>query len=377
MGWRLSSRKGLPGIINHMQPLLNRLDGLKEKLGSVYAQLNISAKVEELADIEKQLATSEVWNNVERAQLLSKQASSLKQQVEPWQTLVAQVSDIAELMGMGDETMLVEFEEQIDVFEKEYEHLKKDLLFSGEYDSHAVILKLSAGVGGTDAQDWTEMLERMYLRWAEKNGMNTELIERGTGEEAGIKNATYSIAGPYAYGKLKSEHGVHRLVRLSPFNSDNLRQTSFALVEIMPEISTPDEVVLDDKDLKIDVYRAGGHGGQSVNTTDSAVRITHLPTGTTVAIQNERSQLQNKETALKILRSKLAQMQMEQHAETLADLRAGESASWGSQIRNYVLHPYQQVKDTRTKHEDKDTTGVLDGKINGFIDAYLEQTAKY
>jgi len=183
------------------------------------------------------------------------------------------------------------------------------------------------------------------------------------------------VSGPYAYGRLKSEHGVHRLVRLSPFNSDNLRQTSFALVEVMPEIDAPDEVKLDDKDLKIDVYRSGGHGGQSVNTTDSAVRVTHLPTGIVVAIQNERSQLQNKETALKILRSKLAQMLAEQHADTLADLRAGESASWGAQIRNYVLHPYTLVKDTRTKYEVKDAKSVLDGNIDGFIDAYLTEQA--
>lgn len=196
-------------------------------------------------------------------------------------------------------------------------------------------------------------------------------MERSGGEEAGIKNATYILRGVYAYGKLKSEHGVHRLVRLSPFNSDNLRQTSFALVEIMPEIDAPDKVRLDEKDLKIDVYRSGGKGGQSVNTTDSAVRVTHIPTGIVVAIQNERSQLQNKETALKILRGRLAQMQLEQHAEDLADLRAGESASWGAQIRNYVLHPYQLVKDTRTKYEDKDTAAVLDGKIDGFIEAYL------
>jgi peptide chain release factor 2 len=212
----------------------------------------------------------------------------------------------------------------------------------------------------------------MYLRWAEKAGMTVELIERATGEEAGIKNATYSVRGLYAYGKLRGEHGVHRLVRLSPFNSDNLRQTSFALVEAMPEIDAPDEVEIDDKDLKIDVYRSGGHGGQSVNTTDSAVRITHLPTNTVVAIQNERSQLQNKETAMKILRGKLAQMRMEQHAETLADLRAGESASWGAQIRNYVLHPYTMVKDARTKHETRDAAGVLDGKLDEFIDTYLE-----
>ena len=205
--------------------------------------------------------------------------------------------------------------------------------------------------------------------------MQTELVERSTGEEAGIKNATYIIRGAFAYGKLRSEHGVHRLVRLSPFNADNLRQTSFALVEIMPEMDAPGEVEIDDKDLRIDIYRSGGNGGQGVNTTDSAVRITHLPTGTVVAIQNERSQLQNKETALKILKSRLAQMQLEQRAETLADLRAGESASWGAQIRNYVLHPYTLVKDTRTKFETHNARGVLDGDIDGFIEAYLEQQA--
>lgn len=356
-----------------MQPLTERIQVLKRRLSEAYTQLAISGKAEELAVIDEQLATSEIWNNVEHAQSLSKQAASLRAQIEPWQTLRAQASDIEELMAIGDDTMLAEFTEQVTAFEEEFDRLKKDLLFRGDYDDHAAILKLSAGVGGTDAQDWCEMLERMYLRWAERAGMKTELIERSAGEEAGIKSATYSVSGPYAYGKLQSEHGVHRLVRLSPFNADNLRQTSFALVEVMPEIDAPDEVALDDKDLKIDVYRAGGHGGQSVNTTDSAVRVTHIPTGVVVAIQNERSQLQNKETALKILRGKLAQMQMEQHAATLADLRAGESASWGAQIRNYVLHPYQLVKDTRTKHEDNDTAGVLDGKINEFIDAFLEQ----
>lgn len=359
-----------------MQPLIDRLNELKAKLDTAYAQLTIPAKAEELAVIDEQLATSEIWNNVEHAQQLSKQSAALRLQIEPWQTLRVQVADMSELMEIGDESMVGEFSDQVDALEAEFEKLKKDLLFRGEYDDHAALVKFSAGAGGTDAQDWTEMLERMYLRWAEKNGMTTELIERNPGEEAGLKSATYSFSGPYAYGKLQSEHGVHRLVRLSPFNSDNLRQTSFALVEVMPEIAAPEKVQLDEKDLKIDVYRSGGHGGQSVNTTDSAVRVTHLPTGTVVAIQNERSQLQNKETALKILRSKLAQMQMEQHAETLADLRAGESASWGNQIRNYVLHPYQLVKDTRTKYEDKDTAGVLAGKIDGFIEAYLELNAR-
>ena len=216
------------------------------------------------------------------------------------------------------------------------------------------------------------MLERMYLRWAEKNNMSTTIVERSASDEAGIKSSVIEITGPYVFGKLRSENGVHRLVRLSPFNSDNLRQTSFALVEVLPQIDTPDEVIIDDKDLKIDVYRAGGHGGQSVNTTDSAVRITHLPTNTVVAIQNERSQLQNRETAMKILRSKLAQQQVEQHAASISDLQAGESANWGSQIRNYVLHPYTMVKDTRTKYEERDANSVLDGKIDGFMTAYLE-----
>lgn len=356
-----------------MQSLLERVGVLKTKLDEAFGQLDISKKSSWLTELDQQLATSEVWNNVERAQNLSKQAASLRAQIEPWQTLKAQTSDIDELMAIGDDDMLPEFEQQVSAMEQELARLKKDLLFRGEYDNHSAILKFSAGVGGTDAQDWCEMLERMYLRWAEKSGMKTELIERSTGEEAGIKSATYSVSGPYAYGKLQSEHGVHRLVRLSPFNSDNLRQTSFALVEVMPEIDTPDEVKLDEKDLKIDVYRAGGHGGQSVNTTDSAVRVTHIPTGTVVAIQNERSQLQNKETAIKILRSKLAQMLQDQHAETLADLRAGESASWGAQIRNYVLHPYTMVKDTRTKHETTDVQAVLNGEIDEFIEAWLEK----
>jgi peptide chain release factor 2 len=217
------------------------------------------------------------------------------------------------------------------------------------------------------------MLERMYLRWTEKAGFDATIVERSTGEEAGIKTSVIEVTGPYSYGRLRSENGVHRLVRLSPFNSDNLRQTSFALVEVLPQIDTPEEVELNDKDLRIDVYRAGGHGGQSVNTTDSAVRVTHIPTGTVVAIQNERSQLQNRETAMKILRSKLAQLRLEQHATSVGELHAGESANWGSQIRNYVLHPYTLVKDTRTKFEDHDASGVLDGKIDNFMTAFLEQ----
>jgi peptide chain release factor 2 len=355
-----------------MQPLLKRLDSLKAAIDSAILQLNIEEKAEQIKEFERELARPEIWNNPGIATEKSKQLASLQAMVEPWQTLKSQVSDMAELMDLGDDSLLPEFDGQIMALENEFESRKKVLLFNGEYDDHNVILRLSSGVGGTDAQDFTEMLERMYLRWAEKNGFDAKIVERSSADEAGIKSSVIEITGPYAYGTLKSENGVHRLVRLSPFNSDNLRQTSFALVEVLPQIDAPEEVELNDKDLKIDVYRAGGHGGQSVNTTDSAVRITHIPTGIVVAIQNERSQLQNKETAMKILRSKLASLQMEQHVENISDLQAGESANWGSQIRNYVLHPYTMVKDTRTKYEERDAASVLDGKINGFIHAYLE-----
>lgn len=356
-----------------MQPLTKRLDSLRQSIAAAYEQLKIDQKAEQVRALEDEVATPEIWNNPTYAQEKSKQLAQLSAMVEPWQTLTAQARDLQELMELGDDSLVSEFDGQIAALESEFAERKKELLFNGEYDDHNAILRITAGVGGTDAQDWAEMCERMYLRWAEKAGFQTTAIERSVGEEAGIKTSVIEVTGGYAYGRLRSENGVHRLVRLSPFNSDNLRQTSFALVEVLPQIDAPEEVVIGDKDLKIDVYRSGGHGGQSVNTTDSAVRITHVPTGIVVAIQNERSQLQNKETALKILRSKLAQMQLEQHAENVSDLQAGESANWGSQIRNYVLHPYTLVKDTRTKFEDRDAKGVLDGKLDGFMNAYLEQ----
>lgn len=355
-----------------MQPLIKGLENLKEAVGEAWQRLGLDSKQKELANIDEQLSNSGVWNDPEKAQLLSKQSALLRSQIDPWRELRDEVEEVEELLALGDNSLADEVKVQLDTLEKRYEELSRELLFNSEYDNHSAIVRLSAGVGGTDAQDFTEMLERMYLRWAERSNMTARIIERSAGEEAGIKSSVIEINGPYAYGKLKSEHGVHRLVRLSPFNSDNLRQTSFALVEILPQIETPEEVEVNDKDLKVDVYRAGGHGGQSVNTTDSAVRITHVPTGIVVAIQNERSQLQNRETAMRILRSKLAQLQLEQHAASIGELRAGESANWGSQIRNYVLHPYSLVKDTRTKYEEKDPSAVLDGRIDGFIEAYLK-----
>jgi len=355
-----------------MQPLLKKLAGLLEQIDAAFVRLEIAKKQDQIDALNLELADSGIWNNPTNAQSKNKQLVALQNSVDPWVILRAQTADIIEFVKLGDDSLLPEFEVQYDALETDFNKLRKDLLFHGKYDDHDAILRLSAGVGGTDAQDWTEMLERMYLRWATKAGMKASIIERSVGEEAGIKSSVIEISGPHAFGKLQSENGVHRLVRLSPFNSDNLRQTSFALVEVLPQIDTPDEVKIEDKDLKIDVYRAGGKGGQSVNTTDSAVRITHLPTNIVVAIQNERSQLQNREMAMKILRSKLIQLQLEQHVADITQLQAGESANWGSQIRNYVLHPYTLVKDTRTKYEEHDAQSVLDGNIDGFIDSYLE-----
>ncbi|HUC96583.1 MAG TPA: peptide chain release factor 2 [Candidatus Saccharimonadales bacterium] len=354
-----------------MQPLLKRITHLSSQIDAAFSRLNIADKQKALSKLEAELSKSEIWNNPSIAQEKSKDLAVLSSTIEPWLVLRAQVNDIAELIGMGDSSLLQEFECQVSALEKEFEIRQKDLLFHGKYDDHGAIIRLSAGVGGTDAQDWTEMLERMYLRWAEKSGMQTNIIERSPADEAGIKSSIIEVFGPFAYGKLRSENGVHRLVRLSPFNSDHLRQTSFALVEVLPKIDTPQEIQIDSKDIKVDVYRSGGHGGQSVNTTDSAVRVTHIPTGIVVAIQNERSQLQNREAAMKILFSKLTQLQLDQRVANITDLQAGESANWGSQIRNYVLHPYTLVKDTRTKYEEHDVQSVLDGKIDGFIEAFL------
>lgn len=359
--------------MDSMQALKKHIETLLRDVEAAFTSLGLDEKINQLDVVKTELEAPDVWQDNANAQTLSKRQSQLGKLVEPWQHLKSQLTELSEMVDLNDQALENECEAQFKKLENDFARLKKDLQFSGEFDGHNVIMRISAGVGGTDAQDWAEMLERMYLRWAEKNDCHTTVIERSAGEEAGLKTSLIEISGPFAYGKLQSEHGVHRLVRLSPFNSDNLRQTSFALVEVLPDIETPDQAAIDDKDLKVDVYRAGGHGGQSVNTTDSAVRITHLPTGLVVAIQNERSQLQNRETALKILRSKLVQLQLEQHAESIQELKAGESANWGSQIRNYVLHPYTMVKDTRTKHQETDAASVLGGKIDGFIAAYLEK----
>jgi peptide chain release factor 2 len=358
-----------------MDELNKKADELEASIGGAFAKLNIKELEQERENLQKQSEAPGFWDDSTKAQEIMKQIAKLEARTQPWIGLQTRILEAKELLSMGDQSMQSELSAQLEEIQTQFDALKEDLKFNGPFDDHDAILSIYAGAGGTDAQDWTQMLFRMYSRFFEKNSWKVSVIDESAGDEAGLKSVTIEVEGPFAYGKLKGEHGVHRLVRLSPFNSDNLRQTSFAKVEVMPKIDKPDDLAVDDKDLKIDVYRSGGHGGQSVNTTDSAVRITHIPTGITVAIQNERSQLQNKETAMTILRSRLAQLQMEQHLESLAELKGpSQSAEWGNQIRSYVLHPYKQVKDLRTRYETSDPDAVLDGNLDDLINAYLEHS---
>ena len=355
-----------------MFDLQKRLDGLKESFDAVWQKLDIDNRLAQLEQLEDEVAVPEIWNNPDVAREKTTKVAQLHDALDPWTLLKTQINDLSELMQLGDESLVEEFADQLTAMEEKLAELRQELRFTGKYDHNGAILRITAGAGGTEAMDWSGMLERMYLRWAERHNVTATILDRVDGEEAGIKTSVIEMTGNNIYGQLKSEHGTHRLVRLSPFNADHLRQTSFSLVEVLPIIENDDEVQIDPKDLRIDVYHSGGHGGQSVNTTNSAVRITHIPTNIAVAIQNERSQLQNKEKAMEILRGKLQQMMQEQNAESVDKLRAGESASWGQQIRNYVLHPYKLVKDTRTKYEENDAEAVLDGKIDGFITSFLD-----
>ena len=353
-----------------------------EELASNYKDLANKLKLDEaklkLQELTRDSEASDFWSDNIKAQNTMKQIARLNNRLKPWLEVKESLKDLRELSKFGDKSMMAEIEDQIKQLKTKVGELKDELKLSGSYDNYDAILSVFAGAGGTDAQDWAEMLFRMYSRWADKNNMSVKLLDQTTGEEAGIKSMSMDISGLFAYGRLKGEAGVHRLVRLSPFNADHLRQTSFAKVEVYPKIEQPDEVELNDKDLKVDVFRSGGHGGQSVNTTDSAVRITHLPTNISVTIQNERSQLQNKETAMIILRSKLASIQVAQHADKISLLKGDNiSAEWGNQIRSYVLHPYKQVKDIRTGFESKDPDKILDGDLNPLIDAYLDYSAQY
>jgi peptide chain release factor 2 len=301
--------------------------------------------------------------------------SRVQGEIENWQKLENRVSDALELAGMEDEGIYAELDAEVTAIESELDRRELDAMLSGPYDDEDAILAIHAGAGGTDSQDWAEMLQRMYLRWAEARGFSAEILDYSEGEEAGIKSATIAIDGDYAYGYLQSEKGVHRLVRLSPFDSANRRHTSFALVEILPQVETDDEVEIKASDLRIDTYRSAGAGGQNVQKNETAIRITHLPTGLVVTCQNERSQMQNKENAMRVLRARLLDLKRQEQEAELAEIKGDYvKAEWGSQIRSYVLHPYQMVKDHRTDYETGNAQAVLDGDLDQFMEAYLRST---
>lgn len=301
--------------------------------------------------------------------------ADLRDEINLWRTLEKKIADTLELAQMEDPSLQGELETETTTIKDELHKLELSTLLGGKYDRGNALLTINAGEGGTDAQDWAAMLERMYLRWAERRGYTTEILDSMEGEEAGIKTVSIAVNGPYAYGYLRAEKGVHRLVRLSPFDSAHRRHTSFAQVEVLPEAAQEDPlVVINPEDLKIDIYRSSGAGGQNVQKNSTAVRITHLPTGIVVSCQNERSQLQNREVAMRVLRSRLLDIAQQAADKNLADLRGVyQKAEWGSQIRSYVLHPYQMVKDHRTEFEVGNSQTVLDGDLDGFIEAFLRQ----
>jgi peptide chain release factor 2 len=324
-----------------------------------------------VAELEQELGAPGFWDDQQHAAQVSAEHARLTRRLERYRRLTQEYQDAQELLAMDGE-MADEIATSIEPLRQELDRLQEDALFSGEYDGGDALVTIHAGTGGTDAQDWAEILLRMYLRWAQQRGFQTELLEASPGEEAGLKSATFSVRGENAYGILKAERGVHRLVRLSPFDQAHRRHTSFAQVIVSPLLAEDVDVDIDESDLRIDTYRASGAGGQHVNKTDSAVRITHVPTGIVVQIQNERSQSSNKQTALRVLKSRLLELEQERREEELAKERgAAQQADFGSQIRSYVLHPYQLVKDHRTEHETGNTQAVLDGDLDDFVHEYL------
>lgn len=333
-------------------------------------------KANQVHSLRVEMNEPNFWDDQERAVEVGKTAEAMEQEISAWQQLLDNVRQLEEIIALSQEqadmSLTEESEKKFIEYKKKFDDLEFFIFFSGQYDSNNAIVSLHAGTGGVDAQDWTEILERMFLRFCERHNWKAEIVDRTVGNEAGLKSVTFNVSGRYAYGYLKSEAGVHRLVRISPFDSEGMRHTSFALVEVLPELPDNEGVEIRPEDLKIDFFRSSGPGGQSVNKTSSAVRLVHIPTGIVVATQTERSQHQNRELAMKILRAKLHQLNLESRAEKNASIRGKvEKAAWGKQIRSYVLQPYQLVKDHRTGHEETDVEAVLSGKIDGFVEAYL------
>ena len=357
-----------------------KLNNLRPELEDLDQALGLEAAQREAEMLESESASDGFWDNLEKAQKVQQRVKQLRNKIEGQQKRKTQWDDLMTLCELGneaeDESLVPEVEEGFAALVAAVEDAKLSTLLTGEYDNSNAILTFHAGAGGTEAQDWAQMLYRMYTRWAERHGYNYQVIDYLDGDEAGIKSATILIEGENAYGHLKSEHGVHRLVRVSPFDANARRQTSFAALEVMPEIPDDVEVDIRPEDIEMQVFRSSGAGGQHVNKTSSAVRLIHKPTGIVVSSQQERSQFQNRDTCMKMLRSKLVELQMQAHAEKISDLKGVQmKIEWGSQIRSYVFMPYQLVKDTRTGYETSNVGGVMDGDLDGFINAYLKAEA--
>jgi len=335
--------------------------------------LDLDAMRAEIATLGEEVADPNLWDDQANAQRVTGRLSTLQGELDRFSSLSTRLEDVGLMVEMAteesDESALADADHELDRISKAVETLEVRTLLSGEYDAREAIVSLRAGAGGVDAADFTEMLMRMYTRWAERNGYSVEIFDTSYAEEAGLKSATFAIHAPYAYGTLSVEAGTHRLVRISPFDNQGRRQTSFAAVEVVPVLEQTDEIDIPDEDIRTDVYRSGGPGGQSVNTTDSAVRLTHIPTGTVVSCQNEKSQLQNKASAMVVLKAKLLALKKAEEKAHLDELKGDVQASWGDQMRNYVLNPYQMVKDLRTEFESGNPQAVLDGDIDGFLEA--------
>ncbi|MBS3750457.1 MAG: peptide chain release factor 2 [Anaerolineales bacterium] len=333
---------------------------------------DVAEKKKKVKELRKESQNPDLWDNPERARKVMKTLSDLEEEIDAWKDIQGRIEDALELADFEDDSIKEELKKETQAIQKEVEKREFKAMLSGQYDQGDALLAIHAGAGGNDAQDWVSMLQRMYLRWAEDHSYKTEIVDFTPGEEAGVKSVTIAVNGKYAYGYLRPEKGVHRLVRISPFDSSNRRHTSFALVEVLPQVKDETSVEINPNDLRIDTFRSAGAGGQSVQKNDTAVRITHEPTGIVASCQNERSQSQNREMAMRVLRGRLLELKKEKRKEKIDELRGEyQKAEWGSQIRSYVLHPYQMVKDHRTNHEEGNTEAVLDGELDPFIEAYL------
>jgi peptide chain release factor 2 len=363
-----------------MSHLTNRILDLEKRLALAWETLKLEATKAKKIELAQTMSEPGFWDNQDLARQVSQQAADLGKEVEVWENFKQQLTDSQAVLELAEtennEEVKQEVEKTVTSLEKTFANLEFQMLLSGEFDDHSAILSLHAGAGGTDANDWVAMLLRMYTRFAENKGWQVEVLDESRGEETGYKSVTLAIRGRYAYGWLRSEYGVHRLVRISPFDAEKMRHTTFALVEVVPEFEAVDDrhIEIPTDDLRIDTFMSSGKGGQSVNTTYSAVRITHLPTGLSVSCQNERSQLQNKDTALRMLKAKLYHLMIQARAEKISDLKGEhKTAAWGNQIRSYVLHPYRLVKDHRTDIETNDIEAVLNGELELFMEAWLRQ----